>query len=367
MSKGRNVFSLANVEDLLDVRVKKGIVRGAPTGIRTLNKKWSLKKGYSSSVFAPAGMGKSIFGLEICMNTAQFEDWKWAVYTPETGNVVEVYIELLWMFHGIKVENQTKKQLDEAKEFIGKHFFVVDFDANDAMRKMAKAKKEKEDFTADEKGIFDPCVNDIYREAFKVEKGLDIKLDGVFIDPFTELSMPNDSGVREDINYGQHLSRCIRYSKRHDIHTIITFHTSKQTTKNHNGVSYTDIPHPSEILNGMMTHRKSYMMISLWVPPVGLPNPMNDGVPFREFETVITVSKVKPKLMGAKGQVSIFYDAERNRYYEEDSNRGRIYACKENNIPQNTPLDAVKSAQIDLVEDITKMQEISPDNLSDAF
>lgn len=364
MGKERNVFSLANIEDLLDIRVKKGIVRGAPTGIRALNRKWSLKKGYTSSVFAAAGQGKSIFGLEICMNTSQFEGWKWAIYTPETGNVVEVYIELLWMFHGIKVENQTKKQLDEAKRFVGKHFFVIDFDANDAMRKRAETKKEK--FSTDEKDIFDPCVNDIYREAFKVEDGLDIKLDGVFIDPFTELSMPNENGVREDINYGQHLSKCIRYSKRHNIHTIISFHTSKQTTKQFNGVSYTDIPHPSEILNGMMTHRKSYMMISTWIPPVGLPNPMNNGVPFREFETVITISKVKPKLMGAKGQISIFYDPERNRYYEEDGSGKKVYANKGNNKPQSN-LDAVREAQIDLVEDITKMQEIAPKNASDAF
>jgi hypothetical protein len=366
MSKGRNVFSLANVEDLLDVRVKKGIVRGAPTGIRALNRKWSLKKGYSTSVFAAAGQGKSIFGLEICMNTSEFDGWKWAVYTPETGTVVEVYIELLWMYHGIKVESQTKAQLQEAKEFVGKHFFVIDFDANDAMRKRAENNNKKEKFDTSDKDIFDPCVNDIYREAFKVEDGLDIKLDGVFIDPFTELSMPNESGVREDVNYGQHLSRCIRYSKRHNIHTIISFHTAKQTTKNFNGISYTDIPHPSEILNGMMTHRKSYMMLSVWVPPVGLPNPMNNGVPFREFETVVTISKVKPKLMGAKGQVSIFYDPERNRYYEEDSSGNKQYACKKNNQPQGY-LEPVTEAQIDLVEDITKMQEIAPNDVSEAF
>ena len=116
----------------------------------------------------------------------------------------------------------------------------------------------------------------------------------------------------------------------------------------------------------MMTHRKSYMMLSVWVPPVGLPNPMNDGVPFREFETVVTISKVKPKLMGAKGQVSIFYDPDRNRYYEEDSSGKKQYACKKNNRPQGY-LEPVTEAQIDLVEDITKMQEIAPNDVSEAF
>ena len=348
----QNIFSLANVERLLDPRIKKGITRGAPTGFRSLNRKWSLKKGYTTSIFAAAGQGKSILALEIAMNLAEFEGWTWCIYTPETGTVVDVYIELLWMYNGIKVESQTKKQLQKAKDFIGKHFFVIDFDANDMIRE-SKAKGEKGKLDFSEKGIKDPSVNDIYKQAYDLEEKSGITLDGILIDPFTELSLPNENGLREDLNYGVHLSRCIRHSKRRNIHSIITFHTSKQNMKTWNGISYTDIPHPSEIVNGMMTHRKSYMMLSTWIPPVGMPNPQNDNKPFEPFETILTISKVKPKLIGAKGQISLFYDQDRNRYYEKENNGSRTYASKDANVPTEASEEEVDINQIDLEHSIS--------------
>lgn len=360
MSDNKSIFSLSNIETLLDERVQKGIVRGAGTGFRSLNKKWSLKRGYSSSIFAAAGQGKSIFALEIAMNTAQYQDWKWVIYSPETGNVVEVYLELLWMYHGIKVEQQTKSQLSEAKSFVGNHFFVIDFDANDVMRASA-SNSEKVKFSSDEKKLTDPTVDMIYREAFKVEDGLDIKLDGVMIDPLTELSMPNPTNVREDVNYGQHISKCIRYSKRHNIHSIMTFHTSRQDVKTFNGKAYSDIPAPSQILNGLMTHRKSYMMISIWVPPAGLPNPQNDGVAFEPFESIITICKVKPKLMGSKGQISLFYDPDRNRYYEKDGN-SRTYSSMDANKASDGSESDTSSNQVDLVNLIHSVEPASLDD-----
>jgi hypothetical protein len=45
--------------------------------------------------------------------------------------------------------------------------------------------------------------------------------------------------------------------------------------------------------------------------------------PYKKNETVIEVLKVKPKIAGKKGKVSLFYDWNTNRFYDEEGKFAR--------------------------------------------
>jgi len=75
----------------------------------------------------------------------------------------------------------------------------------------------------------------------------------------------------------------------------------------------------------MMWSRKGYMVLSLWRPPQELVNP-DTGQHYARNETIIEILKVKPKIMGATGRVSLFYDNMSSRFYELDGIGNKLFS-----------------------------------------
>jgi predicted transcriptional regulator len=67
------------------------------------------------------------------------------------------------------------------------------------------------------------------------------------------------------------------------------------------------------------------MVMSLWRPPVELINPDTDQ-PYERNETIIQILKVKPKIMGAVGRISLFYDNMSSRFYEKDAFGNKLFS-----------------------------------------
>ncbi len=69
--------------------------------------------------------------------------------------------------------------------------------------------------------------------------------------------------------------------------------------------------------------------INIWRPSK---NAKDDyGQPYKENEVLLVVEKAKPKGVSFKGQTSLFFDFQKNRYYE-DINFGQYYAFKHEEI-----------------------------------
>ena len=245
------IYKAEDVRDSLSTLRNEGVKKGAWTGFDSLFDKYSVKKGITTYIYAGAHQGKSQFGFELMMNLAEYSDWKWAVYTPETGSPTEVFAELLWVYlrkpflineHLTATDEETEKAIS----FINDHFYIID------------------------SGLQDLSVEGFYTAVEQIEEDNFITIDGCMIDPFTEIKTDVSSGVRDDIAIGQVLTKIRKHSAEKDYHTIVTVHTKHQQAKYKNGVPYVDKPTMNDIAGGMQWSRKGMMVVNVWRCPYGL-------------------------------------------------------------------------------------------------
>ena len=304
------IYKAEDVVDSLSTLRKEGVKKGAWTGFDSLFDKYSVKKGSTTYIYAGAHQGKSQFGFELMMNLAEYSDWKWAVYTPETGSPTEVFAELLWVYlrkpflvndHLTATDEETEKAIS----FINNHFFIID------------------------SGLQDLSIEGFYTAVEQIEEDNFITIDGCMVDPFTEIRTDVNSGVRDDIAIGQVLTKVRKHSAEKDYHTIVTVHTKHQQAKYKNGVPYVDKPTMNDIAGGMQWSRKGMMVINVWRCPYGLEN--SNGIPYEPNQVEITIVKAKPKIVGKLGTVTLYYDKMKNRYYELDSKGEKQYAYPQSN------------------------------------
>ncbi len=305
MALNKFVYTAKEVKGSLTSLRKEGVKKGTWIGFDSLFDKYSMKKGSTTYIYAGAHQGKSQFGFELMMNTAQYSGWKWAVYSPETGSPTEVFAELLWVYlrkpflindHMTATDEETEKAL----EFINEHFFIID------------------------SGLQDLTIEGFYTCVQEIEESQFTEIDGCFVDPFTEIKTDVSSGVRDDIAIGQILTKVRKHSSERDYHTIVTVHTKHQQAKYKNGVPYMDKPTMNDIAGGMQWSRKGMMVINVWRCPFGLED--GNGVPYEPNQVEITVVKAKPKIVGKLGSVTLFYDKLTNRYYEIDKQGKKVFA-----------------------------------------
>lgn len=310
MSIGKFVYTANEVKgDLTSLR-KNGVKKGAWTGFSSLFDKYSMKEGSTTYIYAGAHQGKSQFGFELMMNLAEYSDWKWAIYSPETGSPTEVFAELMWVYlrKPFLINDKitaTDEETEKALEFINEHFYIID------------------------SGLQDLTIEGFYTAVSEIEEKQFIKINGCFVDPFTEIRTDVSQGVRDDIAIGQVLTKVRKHSSDNNYHTIVTVHTKHQQAKYKNGVPYVDKPTMNDIAGGMQWSRKGMMVINVWRCPFGIED--GNGVPYEANQVEITVVKAKPKIVGKLGTVTLYYDKLKNRYYELNDRGEKQFAYPQSN------------------------------------
>jgi hypothetical protein len=304
------IYTADELRDSLGTLRREGIKKGAWTGFSSLFDKYSVKEGSTTYIYAGAHQGKSQFGFELMMNLSEFSGWRWAIYSPETGSPTEVFAELLWVYlrKPFLINNKvtaTDEETDRAIEFINQHFFIID------------------------SGLRDLSIEGFYTAVEQVEDDYDIKINGCFVDPFTEIKTDVTNGVRDDIAIGQILTKVRKHSSDKNYHTIVTVHTKHQQAKYKNGVPYVDKPTMNDIAGGMQWSRKGMMVINVWRCPFGLEDA--NGIPYEPNQVEITVVKAKPKIVGKLGSVTLYYDKLSNRYYEIDEKGNKRFSYEQPN------------------------------------
>ena len=304
------IYTANELRDSLTTLRNNGIKKGAWTGFSSLFDKYSVKRGSTTYIYAGAHQGKSQFGFELMMNLAEYDGWKWAIYSPETGSPTEVFAELLWVYlrKPFLVNDKitaTDEETEVAIEFINKHFYIID------------------------SGLQDLSIEAFYNSVEKIEADNFIKIDGCMVDPFTEIKTDISAGVRDDIAIGQVLTKVRKHSADRDYHTIVTVHTRHQQAKYKGGVPYVDKPTMNDIAGGMQWSRKGMMIINVWRCPFGLED--GNGIPYEGNQVEITVVKAKPKIVGKLGTVTLYFDKLSNRYYELDGQGRKRFAYAQPN------------------------------------
>ena len=298
-------FKLSDVKDDLYNLRHNGVKRGEWVGLPTLSEYYSMKRGSTTYIYAGAHAGKSQFTWEMVMSVAQYSGWKFAIYSPETGSPAEVFSELLWVYlrKPFLVNDHltaTDEEVENAIEFIEKHFFIID------------------------SGLGSLNIEGFYTAVDAIEEEEGIKIDGAVIDPFTELTTEVSNGQREDLAIGTVLTKVRKHSAEKDMHTIVSVHTKYIASRVQDGITYIPKPTYNDIAGGQMWSRKGMMMISVWRCPFGLTDA--NGVPYEANQVEVTITKAKPKIVGKLGTVTLYYDRLTNRYYEQLSDGSRVFA-----------------------------------------
>lgn len=334
--------SLPSVQDKFINKSDKGLPRGEWPGFASLAEYMTLKKGTTSYIYAAPHQGKSQFAIELLVNLMEFSNWKIAIYSPETGEAEDVYMEYAHAYLKKPVFKDqegcaTDAEIKKAMQFLSNRLFVID------------------------SGDEDMTLGRFWHSVELIEEKHGIKLDCAVIDPFTDIVATGDF-ARDDQFLNVGLTRVRNKAKTMNIHVMVIAHTKvieNKTAKVKDGedmdgkpiykeVTYQPMALPNQLAGGQMWWRKGMLMVNVWRPPSELID-SDWGQPFEPNQTRITVVKAKPKGVAKLGYCDLYFDAERNRYYEapRDEN-GRADGAKGSYSYRNPDADVLTQKQIDI-------------------
>lgn len=307
------VHRISGVRSSLEDLRFNGLKRGDHVGFENLYRKYSVKAGSMTFIIASPAVGKTSIIYEILLNLAEYSDYRIAIFSPEGGSPTDLYAELLWAYlrkpfllHELpNVPNASEKEVDDAYAFLEEHFYIID------------------------SGLKDLTAESFFRAVEDIEKEDNIKINAIVIDPIVELNF-NPENKRDDLALGSFLTRVRKFSSDKMIHTFIAIHTKSMqmlSKKRDDGTTMLYYPQPTffDTMGGMMWSRKGFMVMSLWRPPIELINPDTEE-PYEKNETIIEILKVKPKIMGSVGRLSLFYDNISSRFYEKDELGNKLFS-----------------------------------------
>jgi hypothetical protein len=310
------IKKLSDVRDEIDAIVARKDQRGELTGFQGLDKIYTVKQGSFTCFLAAPGHGKSELIFEICINQSLKYGKRHLIYSPETGSVAEIMLELAHKYLQKPVVNTSyfdyaasHKDVAAALDWVNHHFIIEDGDEN--------------------ANSFQQLTEDLLKE----EKDSKIPIHTLMAEPYNELLHDMQGyGTRQDLYIEGFMSDVRRFSKKNNKHVFLSFHPGVQsmvTTKDKK-YSYYPMPKAREAAGGQAALRKAMTWINLWRPPVNLKN--EKGEHYKENEVIVVVEKAKPKGVSFRGQTSLFFDFKKNRYYEEIA-RDNYYAFQHEKIP----------------------------------
>ncbi len=303
--------TILELQPQVDSLYDKGIVRGKDVGFTCLRKLYSIKPGCTTYIMGSPTSGKTELWFEFLINLSEFYGWKHVIYTPETGTKDEVVAELCSKYlkkpfyknySGFMSDSERYKAL----AWLNEYFYIID------------------------PGDKDISVTQFYAEVDRLERELSVTIQTTTIDPYNELKHDmKETGGRQDLYIETMLGICRRNAMKHNRHNCIITHCADQKPVTTDGITYYPAPTAREYAGGQAWYRKGLGMIGVWRPPVGLRD--SSGKPYENNEAHIIIHKAKPKGIGEKGIAKLFFDWQKNRYYEKGIMGTTNYAIKEEN------------------------------------
>lgn len=309
-------------QQVLDSR-NKIFEKGFDIGFSSAEQYMNLKKKSTSYIYAAPFSGKTSLLFDIYIHIAKKYGAKIAIYSPEGGNkeAVVAYMAQVYMgklLHGTNAQKATDKEWEDALTFIDNHFIILSpkVVGVDAIS-----------FTAQE----------LFKQLGEACKEYGWKLDIIMIDPFTMLKKTDEERRKSIADYVLDTLYYINHiAEAWDVHIQIAMHISDTDTivDKATGVEYTPKPYPSRLHNGQNVWRTGQLMFGMWRLPetvieatTGFPYPING--------TDILVQKNKIMGAGTTGKFRLFYDCDKQKFYE--TLNGKKYYCGEYEQQQSTP------------------------------
>jgi len=322
----KNIFSDENIdkiykssftfddkkEKLFSMR-ENGLKRGAWLGFSSLDEFYSLKRGSTSYILASPASGKTAWLYELVCNLIDYSQFNVVIWSPETGSAEDIMNELMWSHARLPfIRNKaglyaSDSDVRNSMRVLNKHIRILDFGRKEVNLSM------------------------IYNEVERLQEDDKFNVDLLIIDPYTEIAEDSGSlsGLREDEKLGRRLSAIARNSSAMDVHTMIAVHVNNLGTvmgEFEDGEQRPYVPPPlmTQVAGGQAWSRRGNMIVSIFRPPVGLLKSKEigtDGVEtkhyFKKNDSVLTILKTKPKVVGKIGAVHFKFDPLSSRFLDD--------------------------------------------------
>ena len=296
------IKSISSIQVSVDKLRSSGVQRGDDTGFKGLDELYSIKRGTFTIVQGSPTHGKSELIFEFLMNQAVKFNKKAIILSPESGNSEEIVMELVHKYLGKSAYKTSQFGCDD-KEFYMAFNWISEM--------FAIADDEDKSYS----------FNQLISEIEGYEKANNTKYQNVMAEPWNELDHKlaiQDNSGRQDLAIEEELTALRRYCKKENKHMFLSFHPSHQTANKDlkTGISYYEMPKAREAAGGQSTFRKAFCWINIWRPPTGLVDLTTNQL-FEENELLVQIEKSKPKGVGKKGITKLYFDWQKNRYYEK--------------------------------------------------
>jgi twinkle protein len=235
---------------------------------------WSVLTGIPNS-------GKSDICDQICVNMALMHDFRTAMFAPESypyeGHIKRIA-------NKINQTNCSTQQLNDSKDFIKDHFYLVKIDLENLTLK---------------------AILDKFRELV-FQKGINICV----IDPWNML----DHSAQKDFSYiGRILSEITQFCQQTNTHLILVAHPRKMQMENGQYV----IPSPYDISGSSDFFNKAYNCLTAY-------RVLGQKTEYGSDAVQVHVQKVKRKENGQQGYFTVAPDFKKGGVYRSIENKTRL-------------------------------------------
>lgn len=277
-SKAGRVIRVTDIDARLNEHYENGLqLQGVSTSFQRFSELLRIAKRIMTVITGIPSHGKSEFFDALAMILAMMHGWKFGIFSPENFPSEYHIQKLAEKYIGKPLYGKNRMTWDEyekAKAFINDHFnfFELDEDRNDLDALLRLIKKE-----IDTNG-----------------------LDAFVIDPWNELTMSLNRGETETDYIGRSLSKIRRFARKNNVSAFIIAHPKKMF-KDESG-RY-PIPEAYDINGSAHWYNKADNIIAV----------------YRDDKLAVVnihIQKVKFKMHGGKGVVSMKYDKVTGRYSE---------------------------------------------------
>ena len=299
--KMSGIFTTEDVFENMLFTFRNGKNRGTTTHINSLDAHWTWRTKEVNLFSGYGNDGKSSAYNQLAILKAYYDDWKFAIFTPENMPIEDYFDDLIHCYMGKSTDKTFHNVMNEmeyikAAEFIKTHFFLIC--PEDDLRLAT---------------IFE-------RIEYLVRK---YGINACFLDPYNQIEHLIERGEREDLYISRFMTKLSKLAVINNISVSLSAHQTTPIMLRGD----LDYPRPDmyKIKGGGTFADKADNVILIW-RPYRKSAPDSRNVKF-------CVERVrKQRLVGIPGETEIYYSRAKNQYFEcvENCNDSTYFNIKFN-------------------------------------
>lgn len=279
---GEGIYSVRDLDDLIDELYESGLEPGVSTGWIVLDEFYTVKKKQWTVVSGIPSHGKSAVLDALMVNLAREHGWKFCVCSPENQPIERHVASLMSLYVGQPFNDGPTPRMSRenktlAKAWVDEHFvFVLPLESQCTVE-----------------GVLD-LVSEVRNQR---------TVDGFILDPWNELEHKRPDKMSETEYVSESLSCLRRYTRAHNVHFWLVVHPTKLQKDQKNQIY--PVPTLYDCHGSAHFRNKADNGIVVWR------DLMNDSLP-----TEIHVQKIRFRECGRTGKAELYFDKASGRFNE---------------------------------------------------